>query len=182
MELIVISDTKLKIILTQVDMQNFGLGTETQDGESPATRRALRRLFDEVKRRSGFDATQDKVLVQLWRSTDGGCEIYVTRTSEGQKGEVAQYKKWVYTFEKLPALLSVCEALTHMEYTREMQVWRGRGKSWHMVVEGVEGEKLSPLSFIEEFGTREKSAYLSLLSEHARYICGADGVRQMGAM
>lgn len=182
MELIVVSDYRLKIILTQVDMQNFGLDTVQGTGESPATRRALRRLFDEVKRRCGFDATQEKTLVQLWQSQDGGCEIFVTRPQEGAQNGGGEYKKIVYTFDRLSHLLSVCHALSHMDYPHEAEVWRGRGRHWHMVLEGAEGEKLGSLSFIEEFGTREKGAYLALLSEHGRYVCDTDGVRRLGAI
>ena len=69
MELIVISDTKLKVILTEEEMESYGLIGE---GEEEPPRTAVERLLADIRRLSGFDAVNARVLVQLWRDRSGG--------------------------------------------------------------------------------------------------------------
>lgn len=79
MELIVISDSKLKIMLTSEDLREYSLDCSTLDYESTETRRAFWSILDEAKHRTGFDAASEKVFVQVYPSKKGGCEMYVTK-------------------------------------------------------------------------------------------------------
>ncbi len=79
MELIVISDSKLKIMLSGEDMKQYSIDCETLDYENTETRRAFWSILDEAKQRTGFDAASEKVFVQVYPSKDGGCEMYVTK-------------------------------------------------------------------------------------------------------
>ena len=79
MELIVISKSKLKIMLTSEDMRQYSLDCSTLDYENTETRRAFWSILDEAKHRTGFDAASEKVFVQVSPSKKGGCEMYVTQ-------------------------------------------------------------------------------------------------------
>lgn len=79
MELIVISDSKLKIMLTSEDLREYSLDCSTFDYENTETRRAFWSILDEAKHRTGFDAASEKVFVQVYPSKKGGCEMYVTK-------------------------------------------------------------------------------------------------------
>lgn len=79
MELIVISDSKLKIMLTKEDLREYALDCNTLDYENTETRRAFWSILDEAKHRTGFDAASEKVFVQVYPSRAGGCEMYVTK-------------------------------------------------------------------------------------------------------
>lgn len=79
MELIVISDSKLKIMLTSEDLREYSLDCSTLDYENTETRRAFWSILDEAKHRTGFDAASEKVFVQVYPSKKGGCEMYVTK-------------------------------------------------------------------------------------------------------
>lgn len=79
MELIVISNSKLKIMLTSEDMREYSLDCNTLDYENTETRRAFWSILDEAKQRTGFDAASEKVFVQVYPSKKGGCEMYVTK-------------------------------------------------------------------------------------------------------
>lgn len=90
MELIVISDTKLKVILTEEEMESYGLIGEEEE-EPPRT--AVERLLADIRRLSGFDAVNARVLVQLWRDRSGGGEMFVTRLSgTGTGGRREEYR------------------------------------------------------------------------------------------
>ncbi len=79
MELIVIDDRKLKIMLTPPDMRHYDLHAERMTTTNAATRRAFRHIFDDARERIGFDTAGERLLVQLYTSRGGGCEIFVTK-------------------------------------------------------------------------------------------------------
>lgn len=79
MELIMISDSKLKIMLTNEDMKAYAIDCSTLDYENTETRRAFWSILDEAKHRTGFDAASEKVFVQVYPSKEGGCEMYITK-------------------------------------------------------------------------------------------------------
>ena len=187
MELIVISDTKLKLILTPQDMRVYGLDFETTDYDSPKNRRSIWRLFDEVKARSGFEVDFDRVLVQVWPSKDGGCEMFISKMGTPPlKGKVPEgavkYIKQLYAFETLEHLLLVCRALDHMEYKKTSQAWRGDTGKWYLLLEGAEGKAtLHPLSFVEEYGSRVSDRQIDMFFEHAKPISTQNAVKILSA-
>ena len=56
MELIVISENKLKIMLTEPDMHKYELLPEKGDPSNLHTREVLRRIFEDAHSSVGFDA------------------------------------------------------------------------------------------------------------------------------
>lgn len=82
MELIRIRDDRLKIMLTESDMDKYSLSCESLDYDNAETRHALWSILGEAKRKTGFDAASSRVLVQVYTSKCGGCEMYVTKLSE----------------------------------------------------------------------------------------------------
>ncbi len=87
MELILINDTKLKIMLTREDMTRYDLDCESADYDNTETRRAFWSILDEAKHRTGFDAARDRVFIQLYPSREGGCEMFVTKVGLLSAGE-----------------------------------------------------------------------------------------------
>ncbi len=97
MELIVISDSKLKIMLTGEDMNRYSIDCNTLSYDNTETRRAFWSILDEVKHKTGFDAANEKVFVQVYPSKGGGCEMYVTKlgifSGEGtEKHNASEYE------------------------------------------------------------------------------------------
>lgn len=79
MELIVINPNKLKIMLSAPDMVRYELETTHMDCADPHTRAAFRHIFDDARNEIGFDTEGERLLVQLYASKEGGCEIFVTK-------------------------------------------------------------------------------------------------------
>ena len=88
MEWIVISPSKLKIMLRQEDMKRYDLCMDRLDSADEQTRHTFRQIFEEVRCHTGFDTAGERLFVQLYTSRDGGCEIFVTKlgASDGDDG------------------------------------------------------------------------------------------------
>ena len=123
MELILISESKLKVMLDAEDMKRYELSCETIEHEDPHARRAFWNILDEAKSRTGFDPAGKKVFVQVYPSRAGGCEMFVTKLA-GAGAPAKQPEKqpnaalpsppetdFVYRFERLSELLGVCRRL-----------------------------------------------------------------------
>lgn len=86
MELIVISENKLKIMLTAPDMAHYELEGSRMDCADSHTRAAFRHIFRDVRAESGFDTEGERLLVQLYASKEGGCEIFITKLGAARSG------------------------------------------------------------------------------------------------
>ncbi len=109
MELIVISQSKLKIMLTAPDMQYYELQGNHINCVDEETRRAFRHIFDDARLQVGFDTAGERLFVQLYASRDGGCEIFVTKLGHEETGGEASATEKTQSF--LSALSPEEEAL-----------------------------------------------------------------------
>ena len=152
MELIMISSSKLKIMLSADDMTKYALGSDI-DYSDQKTRKAFRTILDEAREKTGFDAESEKIFIQLYPSKKGGCEVYITKIddesecgyefSQKQSETKAIYKnlercsgiipaakrhtpkerKRAYSFSSLDSLIAVCRRLTYIG-------WRGQSSAF----------------------------------------------------
>lgn len=83
MELIVISESKLKIMLTAPDMARYELESTHMDCTDAHTRAAFRHIFEDARAEIGFDTEGERLFVQFYASKEGGCEIFVTKLGSG---------------------------------------------------------------------------------------------------
>ena len=142
MELIRISERKLKIMLTPTDMCHFELNTDIFGEDSAQMHRAFRLLFDEIRRQTDFDADDSRISIQYFPSREGGCEMFisnlqgdgvetepsaVTTAHAGpqkesmqlrpvKKGSGSFRKDCAYRFEALSHLLNACKRLKSIDH------------------------------------------------------------------
>ena len=90
MELILISNTKLKIMLDESDMIKYHIGSES-DCAKGSTRRAIRSLLECAREQIGFNTDGEEIFVQLYTSKKGGCELFITKCfTETESGEICE--------------------------------------------------------------------------------------------
>lgn len=88
MELIMITDEKLKIILTNDDMTEMNISPKELDYSKVSTKHILWNLLDKAQKETGFNADKSKLYVQVFPSRDGGCEMFVTKYSDNEKTDI----------------------------------------------------------------------------------------------
>ena len=196
MEWIRISTNKLKIMLSAEDARRYSLNCENADYADLMTREAFREILTDVRQETGFDATEDKVYIQMYPSKEGGCELFVTKLglllteddheapsrTKDQVGDAPKAKKQPQTvrkrstsflFSSLDHLLALCRRLS-VSYTGESEIWLDENGAWWLILteEGDPKAKHDSAYCIQEYGqliSTEKAR--AFLPEHGRPIC-----------
>ncbi len=200
MELILISSSKLKVMLSQDDMSALSLTCEKLDYDNTETRRAFWQIFDEAKHKTGFDAASERIYVQVYPSKNGGCEMYVTKLSseEGSSkssGVSIKVKKRVqsainrnlYCFETIDDLLCVCRQLDMLGYAEESSAYtdaRGRYYLLLSVHTNEKSEKDIPLyPFVSEYAVkRSGGAVYPYINEYCSTIVQKEAVKELSVL
>lgn len=184
MELILISDTKLKIMLSEKDMSKYSLNVKELDYDNTETRRAFWNILDEAKHKTGFDAARERIYIQVFPSMGGGCEIFVTRLDEAKDSEAVLEVKThksareIYTFDEINSLLSVCERLQKNGYSGESSVYADN-KHYYLTLSPLpkKSGEVSKYAFINDYALmRENKNYIYHILEDAREICAERAV------
>lgn len=187
MELIMINDSKLKIMLTEEDMQRFALDCSSVNYDNTETRRAFWSILDEAKHQTGFDAASDRVFIQLYPSKEGGCEMYVTKVGllcasarrQALKSSVligsgnTAPKPLVFAFDSLGTMISACRLTRTRESSWQSTAWMDEMGICYLFAFPESDDESEFLSGImSEFGgpvdTDKINTYIK---EHGKEIC-----------
>lgn len=193
MEWIVISDSKLKVMLSAEDMREY----EFDDANSSHTKEAFRSLMREARDQCGFNGLDCRVFVQLYRSKAGGGELFVTKLSErgyGQEPESrrenmeragrreeemnTEYQRYygerlsenrhvIYRFDEMGHLLSICGVLLSSGYGGSSAAYCDKGREGFYLMLDEETWAAG-----EYFGRLCPGAFASYINEHCEMICG----------
>lgn len=177
MELILISESKLKIMLSADDMELYDITCETIDYDDSFSRRAFWDILSEARDRTGFDAAGEKVYVQVYPSKTGGCEMFVTKLpSDTDESGCARpeirtdtrksAKKCVYRFDSLGNLLLSCREMKNCGFSGVSTAYKDTPNKRFYLVTDTE----SPLAG-EFFGKQCRINSIYYISEHCKPIC-----------
>ena len=196
MELIRISDSKVKIMLTPTDMCHFELSNGDFGDNSQKMRRAFRNLLKEVKRQIDFDADDERLSIQYFPSREGGCEMFLTHLQPlicaGEtndrlpvtrcESDLSLFPKYntvfhhsrAYRFDGIDDLLSVCRRLVRCGYIGESSAYADEQKRYFLILSVTSASPFSipeELQFILEYGILQSAAEVRLyIREHGNVI------------
>ena len=208
MELIRISNRKVKIMLTPTDMSHFALDADDLDGcNHQEMQQAFRSLLAEVRRRTDFDADERCLSVQYFPSREGGCEMFISNLrmedpptvpalnalQAAQKTALQPspqgggfHRDCAYRFELLTDLLRACERLARIGYVPESAAYRDERGIYFLFLSVTASSPFSipqELEFLVEYGSIENASVLRLyIREHATLIASPDAVLKLGKL
>ncbi len=195
MELIQISDTKLKIMLNKDDIERYDIDLSNVSYSSTETRRAFWSILDEVKHQIGFDAASERVLVQLYPSREGGGEMFVTKlglltytdeTDEGTEGIVEclpHDRTLVYTFNSVGDLIAACRLASNAGHISQSTAWIDDiGKCYLFALGDAQASMEYLCGLMSEYGTAEEFMSAdTYIKEHGRQLCVGDAVEKLAS-
>lgn len=198
MEWIRISKNKLKIMLSAEDARHYELDCGATDLGELATRSAFHEILSDVKDQTDFDASEDKIYIQMYPSKGGGCELFVTKMglllsdeeelpakAARESGRFrlsprAPQEPRAFRFEALPSLISACRRAAGLIEMRESSAFRDEHARWWLLVHSGAGKRLS---FLREYGKEVRADVAKLyLAEHAMPICERDAVQTLALL
>lgn len=207
MDYLRIGESKLKITLTQDDLDIYGMDLAALDYASTETRRAFWAILDDAKHATGFDAAACKVCVQIYTSKTGGCEMYVTAApsinelSSGSDDQTMAltvcgvlpklYSEIVCSFDALSKLLNACKVLADQGYCSASSAWqlpirRPKKELFYLYLEGNQsenaGSSFNSSAILAEFGKPLPELSLSYLREHCVPLIVDHAVETLSAL
>ena len=193
MEIIQISEGKLKVMLTKADLEEFDLDAQTLDYADSETKELFSALLAHIKETVGFQTDGYRVLVRLFPSRDGGCELFLTRIrdfySEEDETETEQTHPQAFGFERIEDLLTVCRRLRAIGYPHASSAYISDAHRFYLFLENParsldeKSAGISPYAFLSEYGKAESAEGLrGFLFEHGRLLCEQDAVERLGVL
>ena len=179
MELILISNSKLKIMLSAEDMKKYNIEC---DGTS-ALRQGFRPVLERAHDDCGFDIESGRLLVQVFPSRTGGCEMFVTRValSDGGDGRDAS----VCIFETMQDMIALCRILHNRGIGKESAAFALPAGAFALILPEFDRDERLPLcaTVINEFGYRRDCEKIEgYIKEHAKMIFGDNAVERLAQL
>ncbi len=184
MELLPIGSDKLKVTLTEADMESYRLSADSLDWDDTGTRKALWSILDEAKKRCGFDAARERVLVQIFPSLTGGCEMFVTRVGEQRSCDEKIYESSPIKrsgsracfFDSMDDMLAFCRVLDASGYIEPSDAYSAQDGRFLLIYckddpRAAEFGKVYPASDVEHY-----------IGEHTKTICRGDAVSRLAEL
>lgn len=194
MELLVISDSKLKVMLDREDMKKHGLFGSDLNYDDPATRKKLLSVLDEIKEHCGFDTAADKLLIQLYPSKDGGSEMFVTKLGLLSSAAEQSLKRSrgvgvfcrgaeIYFTESFASLLQMARACKGVCYIEESHLYYEEEKGYYLILDQRgNGGTPSPLWPLLEFGDPVPCSRRAYIEEYAKPLFEKNAVSMLSAL
>lgn len=208
MELILINENKLKIMMSENDMRKFGLDENEFNLSISNTRAILSKILNEANLHTGFEnlTPDDKILIQLYPETHGGCELYITKIAicdasydeeeifmpQGDERyllprstkNTTEYKKvpLTYSFTKFDYVIAACKELIKQNFSGESSLYHlDEGKYLLFIAE--EESINTATNCLSEFGQHEntENSYLRSL-ERGTCIIHQHAVEKISTM
>ena len=183
MELLPIGSDKLKVTLTEADMESYRLSADSLNWDDTGTRKALWTILDEAKRQCGFDAARERVLVQIFPCRAGGCEMFVTRIGEKRTEEPEligsmpiKRRSEACIFDQMSDMLAFCRLLDSSGYNAPSTAYSLEDGRFLLIYykdepRASEFGSITPFSDIEHY-----------IGEHTNTICHTDAVARLAAL
>ncbi len=182
MDFLVVSDSKLKIMMSLDEMKKYGIDGDDIDYDNPKIRRAFWKILDVAKEKCGFEVSGDKVLIQFYPAK-GGSEIFVTKLglvsvgaertiSKSNKVAMLMRRRSVYKFSSLNAIFSCISAINDETEDSDPAAYVDEYGAYYLITDERKSgsEKKPDISKIIEFGDEIPSNLASYIAEHSSYL------------
>ncbi len=168
MELTRIGDDGLKIELSTEDMLLYNIAGGCIDCASERAPHVIREILREARRKTGFDGSGSRIMVQIFESQGGGCEMFVTRLGDCCRLRACRVRD-------MQLLLRLCRAISACAGDGDGRAYRIDDGGYLLVMSCGRGSDV-----MSEFG---EVFYISegYLAEHCSEICSR-AVERLGAL
>ena len=196
MNILKISDSKVKIMLAPSDTKRFGLDTVELNYKDEETRTRVWCILDEVKERVGFSHEGHKLLIQFYPCKDGGAELFVTKLDNlSEKSErliskandmaVLEKNSSIYKFNDNEALLRSCCILKKKSWIGESELYFSECEGFFLRVEErgiIKNGGICEFAIMLEFSEKIRFERLPYIREHCDLVIDKRAVERLASL
>lgn len=187
MEFLVISENKMKIMLTAEEMRNYGIECEGSDYKDPIIRKAFWKILDRAYEECGFEVRGEKILLQYYPSRTGA-EIFVTKLNKIPLGieksisatdsvAMLSSKNMIYRIEKREDLISLHKIMIKNNSDEECEIYLSEDGCYYLFFEErCESATLSPYAIASEFGDEIPQTLKVYIKEHSKRVADINAI------
>lgn len=73
-----LSETTVKISLSEKELISYKVEFDMLDGENPAVRKMLNEILDDVRKKTGMKLNNEKLFIEAFMCPDTSCVIYIS--------------------------------------------------------------------------------------------------------
>jgi negative regulator of genetic competence, sporulation and motility len=184
-EFLLITESKLKMILTSDELAEYSLHTLIGGRDTPSSRRGFWQILESAKTACGFDPAGDKVLIQFYPMGSGGCEVFVTKlgilsasaaklVTRSEHVTTLSRRTSFYIFGRLSDLVEFCRTADD-GCAADAYICEGGGYCLS-IVEYAHGDEECELPRLSEFARRLSTDEALYVSEHCDKIIEGDAI------
>jgi len=196
LEVLKISNTKIKIMLSPEDMKKYALNTDNVDYNDAKTRAKVWKILDFVKKNHGFEPEGDKLLIQFYPSKDGGAELFITKLSGLSKGNerfmsktvnvtMLDSKKTMYNFNSLSDLIQASKIISGAESIKDSELFYSESEGYYLEITERGASRLGQIcefAILLEFASKTPKEKIPYINEHCKKLTDGSAVEQLARL
>ena len=190
MEFLIISENKMKIMLSSEEVVQYGIEAEKSDYRDPAVRKAFWKILDRARDECGFKVTGDKLLIQYYPSKSGS-EIFVTKLGKLSLGversisgadsiAMLSSRNMIYRFENFEDLSRLAREINRLASDAAADVYFSEDGCYYLFFEErSDFRSLSPFSIVSEFADEIPQTMEIYIKEHSEPVAIGDAFSRL---
>ena len=196
MEVLKISNTKIKIMLTPDDIKKYAIDIDDVDYNDTRTRGKVWKILDFVKKNHGFSPDGDKLLIQFYPSKDGGAELFVTKLTGLSRGNersmsksenvtMLDSKKTMYNFASFAELIQASKIISGAKSIKESELFYSDSEGYYLEITERGASRLGQIcefAILLEFATKTPSEKIPYITEHCKKLTDGAAVEQLARL
>lgn len=195
MEITAINEHSIKFSLSGEELRERGLSAEALDSADTGAKRLIWELMDRARIENGFDCRDARLLVRVFPSRDGGCELFVTLHEPAAVREKPKTSGCIaVTAERDEILFALCRRMKNAGFRGKSKLYADGENRLILLLEsarrlpsyiqGKGGAERLRYSFLYEYGcvweiSDEHKAYLN---EHTKLLCAKGAVERLACV
>ena len=148
---------EIRIHLTREDLKAYQISLEDFDYDSTRGKRVIWELFDRAREETGFDASEEKVYIQLYPMEKGGCELFVTKIEKEEEAREC------FAFSSFDCFFA---AMARLSPSRDLSLYREKESDLFFAL--LPPEEVPPRFY--EFGEKIKKPSQAYFGSKCRKI------------
>ena len=196
LDVLKISESKLKIMLSRADMKKYKLDIENVDYNDIKTRNKVWEILDYVKKQHGFNHEGEKLLIQFYPSKDGGAELFVTKLenlshknersiSRANNVTMLDTKRTMYSFGCFDDLVRASKIIKESKCIKGSELFYDGNEGYYLeIIERGASRygSICDFAILLEFSSAVPKELYPYINEHCSKLTRGNAVEQLARL